>query len=114
MDDAAKLQTLFQTLGDANRLRIIKLIGIGEQTVSAIVQETKMSQPLVSHHLRILREAEILVTHREGPFIYHRLKDPKILEAIGLFLDIANSMKNIQTKQPMFFCPPMWRKRGRI
>ena len=52
MDDAAKLQTVFQTLGDANRLRIIKFIGERECSVSEIVQATGLSQPLVSHHLK--------------------------------------------------------------
>ena len=70
MDDALKLQHLFQTLGDANRLKIIKFIGERERSVSEIVEALGLSQPLVSHHLRILRERQILLTKRTGPFIY--------------------------------------------
>ena len=109
MNDGEKLQYLFQTLGDINRLKIIKFIDKNEHSVSDIVDATNLSQPLVSHHLRILREREILKTKRNGPFIYHKLKDPRLLDAIGLFLEILNSMKGIKKQDPMFFCPPFWK-----
>ena len=114
MDDASKLQYLFQTLGDANRLKIIKFIDKEERSVSEIVEETKLSQPLVSHHLRTLREKEILETKRNGPFIYYKLKDQKLLDALGLFLDIANSMSGKINEKPMFFCPPWIRDKWNV
>jgi DNA-binding transcriptional ArsR family regulator len=80
------LQRIFQTLSDANRLRIIKFINEGECSVTQIVEEMKLSQPLVSHHLRTLRERQILETTRNGPFIYYRLKDKKLLNVFDLIL----------------------------
>lgn len=109
MNDAQKIQHLFQTLGEANRLKIIKFIGEKERSVSEIVEATGLSQPLVSHHLRILREREILQTKRSGPFIYYKLKSGKLLDALGLFLEIARSAKSISNDEPMFCCPPWWR-----
>ncbi|NIM89899.1 MAG: metalloregulator ArsR/SmtB family transcription factor [Candidatus Aminicenantes bacterium] len=110
MDDAHRLQYLFQTLGEANRLKIIKFIGDKERSVSEIVEATHLSQPLVSHHLRILRQRDILETKRNGPFIYYKLKDTKLLDALGLFLGIASTPKGKRTMEPMFCCPPWWRK----
>ena len=52
MDDLGKLQLIFQTLSDYNRLGMIKFICEKERSVGEIVKETKLSQPLVSHHLR--------------------------------------------------------------
>ena len=103
MDDAHKLQHLFQTLGDVNRLKIIKFIGDKEKSVSEIVEALGLSQPLVSHHLRILREREILQTNRNGPFIYYKLKNEKLLDVLGLFLEMASSC---------FCCPPMCRTKS--
>jgi len=111
MGDAHKLQHLFQTLGEANRLKIIKFIGEEERSVSEIVEAVGLSQPLVSHHLRILREREILQTKRNGPFIYYKLKNGKLLEALGLFLEIARVAKSKRGCEPMFCCPPMWKTR---
>ena len=110
MDNANKLQIFFQTLGDVNRLKIIEFIGSKEQSVSAIVKATGLSQPLVSHHMRILRENHILETKRNGPFVYHKLKDKKLLDALGLFEEIVNSIGKLKVRKSMFFCPPRWSK----
>ena len=111
MDDARRMQILFHTLGDANRLKIIKFVGVEVRSVSEIVEATRLSQPLVSHHLRILRERGILETERNGPFIYYTLKNKKLLDALGLFLEIAGSAKGGPPFEPMFCCPPRWRTR---
>ena len=108
MDDALKLQVFFQTLGDANRLRIIKFIGDRECSVSEIVKATGLSQPLVSHHLRAMRNSQILETERKGPFIYYKLKDKKLMAALGMVSEIVHGMDERPVKSKMFCCPPWW------
>jgi DNA-binding transcriptional ArsR family regulator len=111
MDDVIKLQTLFQTLGDVNRLRIIRIIGDQTRSVSEIVEMTRLSQPLASHHLRVLREQNILKTKREGPFVYHELTDPRILDALGIFSEILIHVdSNNSTKASMFSCREQFMK----
>lgn len=109
MDDAQKLEFLFQTLGESNRLKIIKFIGENRCSVSQIVAETRLSQPLVSHHLRTLREHNVLETERQGPFVYYRLKDNRILSAIGIFLDIAHALGEQKYREGMFYTPRWWK-----
>lgn len=92
MDNAQKLQLIFQTLGDANRIRIIQFVGQRECTVSEIVQASNLSQPLVSHHLRILRENQVLESERRGPFVIYKLRNKKMLEAFHLFLEIFDDL----------------------
>lgn len=72
MEQVERLQLYFQILSDVNRLRIIKFINNEERTVSEIVKETNMSQPLVSHYLKALKNSQILETKRAGPFIHSR------------------------------------------
>jgi DNA-binding transcriptional ArsR family regulator len=88
MDDLKKLQLIFQTLSDYNRLGMIRFICEKERSVGEIVKESKLSQPLVSHHLRVLKENGILETKRNGPFIFYYLRDKKILDVINLVLEI--------------------------
>lgn len=88
MDDLKKLQLIFQTLSDYNRLGIIRFICEKETSVGEIVKVTKLSQPLVSHHLRVLKENGILETKRKGAFIFYYVRDRKILEAINLFMEL--------------------------
>ena len=103
MDDLKKLQLIFQTLSDYNRLGIIRFICEKERSVGEIVKTTKLSQPLVSHHLRILKENKILETKRNGPFIFYYLKEKKILDAINLFLEIFKH-SDLKGKTSSRFC----------
>jgi DNA-binding transcriptional ArsR family regulator len=110
MDGVTQLQQYFQILGDTNRLKIINFINKHEKSVSEIVIDMQLSQPLVSHHLRILKESQILETKRVGPFIYYRLKDQRLLDVLGLFTEILPKDVNFNDYMPMFMCPP-WVKR---
>lgn len=109
MDETVKLQNFFQNLGDSNRLKILKYIGEKECSVSEIVNSLGLSQPLVSHHLRTLRENQILETKRTGPFVYYKIKDKRLLSALGILLEIANSIENIESDRLMFSSPPWWK-----
>ena len=104
MDNLKKLQQVFQTLSDFNRLLMIKLISDKECSVGELVKTTKLSQPLVSHHLRVLKDNGILETKRSGPFIYYYLIDTKLLYAINLFIEIFEN-SNIVENQGFGFCP---------
>src|SRR3989339_1289432 len=73
---------LAKSLSDGNRLRILLLISSGRKSVSAIVEELNLSQPLVSHHLKELKRALLVKVEREGPFIYYELADARILEIL--------------------------------
>jgi DNA-binding transcriptional ArsR family regulator len=103
MGDLKKLQLIFQTLSDYNRLGMIRFICEKERSVGEIVNETKLSQPLVSHHLRVLKENGILDTKRNGPFIFYYIKDKRILEAINLFLEIFRN-SDIKDRTSSKFC----------
>ena len=94
MSDLKKLQLIFQTLSDYNRLGIIKFICENECSVGEIVKAIKLSQPLVSHHLKVLKESGILETKRNGPFIYYYISDKRILS-----IDRYNYVRNAFTGQ---------------
>lgn len=62
----------FEALGDANRRRILVLLAGGEHRAGAIVaavqEEAPISQPAVSQHLRVLREAGLVTARADGPY----------------------------------------------
>lgn len=86
MNELETLCGLFQTLADLNRLRIIFFLGQDERSVNEVVKALKLSQPLVSHHLKILKQVSIVQTTREGPFVLYRLTDKKFPESLNRFL----------------------------
>jgi DNA-binding transcriptional ArsR family regulator len=67
-----------KALADENRLRIILSLGQGKKSVSRIVEELGISQPLASHHLKELKRALLVTVERSGPFIYYELADRRI------------------------------------
>ncbi|SPF48114.1 Transcriptional regulator, ArsR family [Syntrophobacter sp. SbD1] len=83
---------LARSLADENRLRIIGYISGGKRSVSSIVEELNLSQPLVSHHLRELKRSLLVKIERSGPFIYYELSDPRILNVIKTLRTLADDL----------------------
>ncbi|MFI0942735.1 ArsR/SmtB family transcription factor [Streptomyces sp. NPDC021020] len=75
---------MFKALGDPVRLRLFSKIAShpdGEACVCEIA-DVGVSQPTVSHHLRRLREAGLIVSERRGTWIYYRVT-PSVLAAMS-------------------------------
>ena len=83
---------LAKSLSDGNRLRILVLISNGKKSVSAIVEELELSQPLVSHHLKELKRSLMVTVEREGPFAYYELADARILNVLQTLSDVATDL----------------------
>jgi ArsR family transcriptional regulator, zinc-responsive transcriptional repressor len=80
---------LAKSLSDENRLRIILCLSGGKKSVSAIVEEVGLSQPLVSHHLKELKRSLLVKIERNGPFIYYQLVDFRILDVVQTLSTVA-------------------------
>ena len=77
----------FTALGDPARRRILELLADGEQSVGALVtalaNDHPMSQPAVSQHLRVLREARLVSVRAEGTRRLYALEPTGIEDAVG-------------------------------
>ena len=82
-DGTEKFARFLKVLGDANRLGIVMAIGKESLSVTELVRIKGLSQTLLSFHLRIMREAEIVRTERNGPFIYYSLSDPSLIDILA-------------------------------
>ncbi len=83
---------LAKSLSDENRLRILLCVSNGKKSVSSIVEELGLSQPLVSHHLKELKRSLLVSIERSGPFIYYELVDPRILDVIRTLSTVATDL----------------------
>ena len=83
---------LAKSLSDENRLRIILCVSSGKKSVSSIVEELGLSQPLVSHHLRELKRSLLVKIERNGPFIYYELVDTRILDVVRTLSTVATDL----------------------
>lgn len=71
---AGDLARMFKALGDPVRLRLLSLVAShagGEACVCDISSSFDLSQPTISHHLKVLREAGLLDCERRGTWVYY-------------------------------------------
>ncbi len=68
-----------KALSDPNRLRIIAALRNGELTVTEIAEALEAEVVLVSHHLKILKHADLVEVRRDGRFMMYRLH-PELLQ----------------------------------
>ena len=76
---------VFQALADENRLRIIEVLQGGEQCVCDLQASLDVGQSLLSHHLRVLREAGLVRARREGRWVHYALSD-ELLRTVEAWL----------------------------
>lgn len=79
--DAAKLMEM---LSQPVRLRLLCILLEGEQSVLSLAAGAKLSQPAMSHHLKKLRDADLVETRRDGQTIYYSLKGPEVAQVLDL------------------------------
>lgn len=65
-DEAVDIASLFAHLADSTRVRILSMLSVSPMCVCEISDILSMSQPAVSHHLRILRQCGIVRFHKQG------------------------------------------------
>ncbi|MGB9376216.1 MAG: metalloregulator ArsR/SmtB family transcription factor [Mycobacteriales bacterium] len=85
---ATELAGAFKALGDPIRLRLLSLIAShagGEACVCELTGEFDVSQPTISHHLKVLREAGLLSSQRRGTWVYYRVMTAGLASLARLF-----------------------------
>lgn len=83
---------LAKSLSDENRLRILLCVSHVKKSVSSIVEELGLSQPLVSHHLKELKRSLLVKIERDGPFVFYELADPRILGVVRTLSVVATDL----------------------
>jgi len=90
-DAAAPMARVFRALGDPARLRLLSLIAArpsGEACNCELVEPLGLSQPTVSHHLKVLHDVGLIARERRGQWAYYRIR-PDQLAAVRSALDPA-------------------------
>jgi ArsR family transcriptional regulator len=105
-----KIAEFYKSLGDQTRLKILQMLSGQEMCVCEIIDRLEMSQPAVSHHLKILRQAGLVSDSRDGKWIYYSLKGSVFedvfqgedIEILQYYAEpIREKIKNMNTKYAM-------------
>ncbi len=91
-DEARGLATMFKALADPARLRLLSIIAShqgGEACVCDLTEPVDLSQPTVSHHLKILTDAGLLTRDKRGKWVYYAVV-PQALDTLGEVLRVEH------------------------
>ena len=74
--DERKTAAVFKALCDENRIRILKLLTGGEKCACKLLDELSVTQPTLSHHMKILCDSGIVSGRKEGKWMYYSISEP--------------------------------------
>ena len=70
-----ELSNLLKIVAENNRLQILCLLQTGEHCVCELIKETSLSQSLISHHLKDLKDINLVSDKKSGKWVYYSLTD---------------------------------------
>lgn len=71
MNEIERKAFVFKAISDPNRLKILKALKKGEICGCDLLKELAISQPTLSHHMKVLCDANIVKGRREGKWVYY-------------------------------------------
>ena len=83
-----KASRCLRVLAHPVRLHLLHLLSQGERAVAELERELGVSQSSVSQHLNLLKDKDILESRRAAQQVFYRLKDPRILQLLGIVRDL--------------------------
>lgn len=89
MTENEKKARIFKAFCDPNRLTILSLLQSGEKCACKLVEELHIGQPTLSHHMKILCDAEIVIGRKEGKWTYYSFNPEGVEKARKLLEEIT-------------------------
>jgi ArsR family transcriptional regulator len=91
-DDAVRISPLLKALADPVRLRLLSLVAShaeGEACVCDLQEAFELSQPTISHHLKVLHESGLLDRAKRGVWVYYRVRPNALADLATLLGGVA-------------------------
>ena len=85
----AGVASVFRALSDETRLEVLSLLADGEKCACVLLQKVRVSQPTLSHHMRILTDSGIVTTRRQGRWTYYSISAAGSARAMELLRQLT-------------------------
>jgi ArsR family transcriptional regulator, arsenate/arsenite/antimonite-responsive transcriptional repressor len=92
---------ILKALGDPHRQNILRLLARQEMGACEIIQAIGLAQPTIAHHLRILKQAGLISSQKEGKFVFYTLNKDGLkgfLDQVNCFLEEISCFSCAQPK----------------
>jgi ArsR family transcriptional regulator len=84
------MNLLFKALNDPTRRATLELLREGPLTAGDIAERFNLSKPTISHHLDLLRQAELVTSHKQGLYITYSLTTNVLDDLLGWLLQFKS------------------------
>ena len=95
--DYRKTAIMFKAFCDENRLQILSLLQGGEKCACKLLEEMQITQPTLSHHMKILCDAGVVVGRKEGKWMHYSISEEGIQNVkkyLDTFVKCSNDEKS--------------------
>ncbi|MDD6307390.1 MAG: metalloregulator ArsR/SmtB family transcription factor [Clostridiales bacterium] len=75
-----KMAAMFKAFGDENRIQILQLLKDGEKCACHLLEGMKITQPTLSHHMKLLCDAGIVTGRKEGKWMHYSISEKGLRE----------------------------------
>jgi len=99
-NEQARAARIFRALGDKTRLAILDILRDGEQCVCELQLQLDAAQSRLSFHLRVLKDAGILIDRSEGRWSYYQVAPGVLNEIHDLAVAFQPSRRKLRTHSP--------------
>lgn len=79
--DAKRTAVIFKAFCDENRIKILQLLQSGEKCACKLLEELNITQPTLSHHMKILCDSGIVKSRKEGKWMHYSISQSGISNA---------------------------------
>jgi len=84
------MNAIFKALSEPTRREILMLLGSGEKSAGELAQHFENTWPTISHHLSVLKDAELVESRRDGTTIYYSLNTTVLQDLMTWVVDLKD------------------------
>jgi ArsR family transcriptional regulator, arsenate/arsenite/antimonite-responsive transcriptional repressor len=90
---------LFKALSDENRLRIVDMLSCGELCACKLLEHFNITQPTLSHHMKVLTDCGLVVSRKDGIWTHYCLNNERVEALIGFIRHVTSDKEDCICKQ---------------
>ena len=91
--DYKKTAIMFKAFCDENRLQILQLLREGERCACSILDEMQITQPTLSHHMKILCDSGVVVGRKEGKWMHYSISEDGLENVMNYLNEFMKNTK---------------------
>ena len=98
--DYKQTAIIFKAFCDENRVRILDLLRDGERCACKILEEMQITQPTLSHHMKILCDAGIVTGRKEGKWMHYAISKEGLQKAMDYLDGLSIKGESMKGESP--------------